>query len=836
MTDTVRSFVARAVALSIASTTLPSFVLAAGVSQEKDDELPEVTVTAQFVETNVQDTPIAITAVTAEILEARSQVNVEQVTNQAPNVTLKAQGASMGPSLIGFIRGIGQTDFNPALEPGVGLYVDDVYYSTLTGSVLDLLDLSRLEVLRGPQGTLAGKNSIGGSIKLYSKKPGEGGAGFLETGYGNFNAISVRGASDFTLAPDKLYARVAGVSRQRDGHVTRLDYGCTHPGSGVPVYAIRGGTCELGHEGGIRYIAGRFSLRWLASDAVEVNLSGDITSDRSETPGNVLRNVGPTLLATGIDTDNNPATGYTADVGTIVPIPAPTGYDLLWTAPGNLGACRFIAYGPASCDPNSPNNPYVNYSTYMDPRVANSGGPTASAWTPVSVPDKQTLRAYGVSANIDWTISDNLQLQSITAWRQYNSSFGDDADGTPLPVQLLLQHIFHRQKSQELRLNGKAGDLVDWTIGGFYFDQDTNEDARVNIPYAALDFIHGPDLVPSKTKALFAHGIFHLGMSTDIAAGVRLTDESKSYTYSRLNPDGTNVPGTPPCPNALNCALTGLNGLSGEFSDKRTDYRLALQHSWTDDVMTYVQYATGYKGGGLNPRPFNPAQVLEFGPETLKAYEFGVKSELLDNKLRLNGAVFYNNYKGIQLPLNDCTVFAGAGNGIPCLYPGNVGDAHVKGLELEFNWFPIAGLELDGSFSKLDFNYTRVEPATGVPENGISPYTPETKWSLGMQYGFNMGSGSSITPRLDISNQSDMYGNAINSPTSLIKGYTLLNGRLTWRSADRGWQAALEIQNLTDKLYYNTTFDLIAAAGGFQSAQPALPRTWMVTVKRTFGD
>jgi iron complex outermembrane receptor protein len=535
----------------------------------------------------------------------------------------------------------------------------------------------------------------------------------------------------------------------------------------------------------------------------------------------------------GIDTDNNAATGYFADVGTIVPIPAPTGYDLLWTAPGAAGACRFIAYGPSSCDPNSPNNPYVNYSTYMDPRAVNSGGPTASGWTPVSVPDKQTLKAYGVSANIDWQINEKLQLQSITAWRQYNSSFGDDADGTPMPVQLLLQHIFHRQKSQELRLNGRAGDFVDWTVGGFYFDQDTNEDARVDIPYAALDFLHGPDLVPAKTKALFAHGIFHLGMATDLALGVRRTDERKTYTYARHNPDGTNIP-VPCAPPSYNCALTELDGETGRFSDKRTDYRAALQHKWTDDVMTYVQYTTGYKGGGINPRPFYPEQVLSFDPETLKAYEVGVKSELLNNKLRVNAAVFFNDYKDIQLGLNDCTVFTGPGFGVPCILPANVGDAEIKGAELEFNWYPVAGLQLDGSISKLDFNYTRVDPATGVPENGISPYTPETKWSLGMQYAFSLAGGSSITPRLDVSSQSDMYGNPLNSATSKIEGYTLLNGRLTWRSAEDAWNTSLEVQNLTDKLYFHTTFDLLAAAGGFQSAQPALPRTWMLTVKRNF--
>ena len=131
----------------------------------------QIIVTAQFREQALQDTPLAITAVNSEMLDARSQTNIAEVTAQAPNVSLKPQGAAFGPSLAASIRGVGQYDFNPALEPGVGLYVDDVYYATLTGAVFDLLDLDRVEILRGPQGTLAGKNSIGGAVKLYSKKP-----------------------------------------------------------------------------------------------------------------------------------------------------------------------------------------------------------------------------------------------------------------------------------------------------------------------------------------------------------------------------------------------------------------------------------------------------------------------------------------------------------------------------------------------------------------------------------------------------------------------------------------------------------------------------------------
>ena len=161
-------------------------------------QLEEVIVTAQFRSENLQETPLAITAVTGDMLEARSQTSIYEVAAQAPNVFLAPQAQANGSGLIAYIRGVGQTDFNFALEPGVGLYVDDVYYSTLTGSLLDLLDLDRVEILRGPQGTLAGRNSIGGAIKLFSRKA-EGQGGNVSLTYGSYNRVDVRASGDFTL-------------------------------------------------------------------------------------------------------------------------------------------------------------------------------------------------------------------------------------------------------------------------------------------------------------------------------------------------------------------------------------------------------------------------------------------------------------------------------------------------------------------------------------------------------------------------------------------------------------------------------------------------------------
>ena len=254
--------------------------------------IAEVVVTAQFRQQSLQKTPLAITAVNAQMLENRNQTSLADVTAQAPNVTLAPNGAAFGSSMVAFIRGIGQTDFNLALEPGVGIYVDDVYYPTLTGSLLDLLDLDRVEILRGPQGTLAGKNSIGGAIKLYSQKPTANDGGYIQGTYGSLNRMNARGAGNFTLIPDKLFVRVSASTENHDGYVTRVDYACTHPGSNVKSFVVGDG-CTLGHDGDQHVSNGRLALRWLPTEKLEINLSGDVTDDNSGVQANTISKVSP---------------------------------------------------------------------------------------------------------------------------------------------------------------------------------------------------------------------------------------------------------------------------------------------------------------------------------------------------------------------------------------------------------------------------------------------------------------------------------------------------------------------------------------------------------------
>lgn len=838
---------------------LGAAMLASGTAPAQEDEgvLEEIVVTAEFREARLQDTPIALTAVTAEMLDARNQTNIYEVSSQAPNVTLKPGGVEKGPSMTAFIRGVGQTDFNFATEPGVGIYVDDVYYATLTGSLLDLLDVERVEIARGPQGTLAGRNSIGGTVKLLSVQPGPDQGGRLQLTVGDYNRVDVRGAAGFTLAEDTLYARVAGASRSRDGYVTRLDYKCMHPNSPLPTYSTgRLSNCELGTEGGISYTAARAALRWIASENFEVTVTGDITNDASEAPPGVLLRVNEQINNPNICCDASILQGHPngysragvgSEEGTFFDIDG----DINTTDDRVYYSNQFVPYGPFRGDPVV-NDPYVTYSTYLDPNPPMPNRP----YSPVAVPPINHLDMWGLSANIDWQLTDNLQLLSITAFREYESNFAQDADGSPLNSQLLLQHLDHEQFTQELRLNGTAfDDRVNYTLGGFYLDQEGQHEANVNLYYTQLNFIHGPDLTPSDSKALFGHVSWNLTDRLNLTGGIRYTEDHKEYTYRRRNPDGTQVDActlppfpTPGFPNGAlfwdlgnppNCGLfdpeqgVPLFNISEEFDSDRTDYRVALDYRFTDNFMTYGQIATGYKGGGINPRPFFIVQIETFDPEEMTTYEVGFKSDLLDGAMRLNAAYFWNDYEKIQITQVACeTVFGGFG--APCLQPANAGTAEVSGIEAELTWLPTDRLMIDAAVSTLDFDYTEVDPNTAVGLDMITPYTPELKWSAGVQYAFELGTGGSLTARLDAYYQDEIFTEPLNDENNRIDDYTVLNGRLTWRSPEDTWDVALEVTNLTDEVYYLTKFFDQFQSSGTISGSIAAPRMWAVTVKRNF--
>lgn len=799
----------------------PIKTLAAGVllaSTGAIAQIEEIVITAELRETNVQDTPLAVTAMSGEMLEARNQTNIFQVGAQAPNVTLTPAGVGNGPAMLAFIRGVGQTDFNFAVEPGVGIYVDDVYFPTLTGSMVELLDLNRVEILRGPQGTLAGRNSIGGFIKLYSQEPNEESEGRFSVTAGSYNRLDINGMANFAIT-DNLFARVSGVSKTEDGYVDRLDYACASGDQNFPSF-LQGGDlngCKLGTEGGRSLTSLRAALRWLPTDDLEVNLVYDNTNEDSEASPGVLLQVNEAV---------NQTNGY--GQGTFIL--------------GEDGTTRyyydnrFVTHGPFR-RPGSINNEYVTYSTYLDPQT-DPLYPTA-AYSPGGISPIQTLNQQGVSLTVDWALSDTLSLKSITSVREYESDWAQDADASPINSQQLIQRLEHDQITQEFRLSGVAfDDKLEYTLGTFWFDQDGTLEANVNLAYAALNFVHGPDPTPAQAQAVFANGVWHLTDRLNASVGLRYSEDEKDYVFFRRNPDGTipqpcTVAGPPASPgNPSNCALNGLVNVGASFADEREDWRIALDYQFTDDIMAYAQVSTGYKAGGINPRPFFIVQIETVAPEEVEAYEVGFKSVLFDRRLRLNGAYFFNDYTNIQLQQTQCEVPFPPFFGAPCLQPGNAGDAEVSGFELEAeldldNWI------IDAAISTLDFEYTRVDPNVAVTMDMTTPFTPELKYSLGAQYTWDMGNTGSLTGRLDLSYQDDVFANSTNNATNRIDSYSLLNGRLVWRNADQDWELALEGNNLTDEAYYLTIFDQYLSSGTV-TGTIAKPRTFALTVKHNF--
>lgn len=794
-----------------------SAVIASGAAAQERAQpvLEEITVTAQFREQDLQTTPLSITAVTGEMLEARGQMNIADVAAQSPNVQLKLNPAGQGNSMRAYIRGVGQSDQSIALDPGVGVYIDDVYYATLTGSALALIDVDRVEVLRGPQGTLAGMNSLGGAVKLFSRKPDGDGGAYVEGVYGTYDRTDINAAADMTIMPEKMFLRLSGASRHRDGHVKLMDYACVHPDdpyvqSGAILRGNSDPSCQIGTLGGQSLSALRGALRWLPSDTVEVNLAVDTTHDRSESQATVLRNAdelipGASLVYQGVPYDN-----------------------------------RFTPYGPNRGD-TVLNDPYVSYANFFNPGVTatpiDSSGTPGPENGPYDMLPVNYLDGWGTSATIDWAFSDNLSLKAITGYREYEAISGHDNDASPVAILGSQMNFGHEQYTQELRLSGSAGDFVDYTVGAIYFRQDTNYRARVYSPYnptgsptlKTFDFLTD-DTTENRSSGLFAHAAWYLTDQLTLSTGVRYTEQDKDYTFYRLNIDGQ----TPFLP--LSNPDKPLNGTTGNFEGSHTDYRLNLAYQLTPDVMAYAQYATGFKGGGVSPRPYYPEQVRGFGMEEVEAYEFGLKSRLLDDRMDLNFAVFYNDYQDYQAAPLECVDENGEilppPFDAPCGQYANVADAEVKGAEIELLYYPIPGMQINASYSYLDFEFQEPFIETNSVIAGASaPGIGENTGSVGAQHEFMLPGGASLTPRVDVVYTPGYCGNLNCTELARNESYTLVNARLTFRTPNEDWRLALEAMNLTDEYYALNKF---STPIGYANDHVGMPRTWSLYIRRSF--
>jgi iron complex outermembrane receptor protein len=798
---------------------------------ETPSQLQEVVVTAQYREEKLQDVPIAITAITSDMIEQQGAQTLSDILTSAPSVAFRQQSPAFGESVTAFIRGFGQADFDPAFEPGVGLYVDDVYYPSLTGANFDLMDVERVEVLRGPQGTLEGRNSEGGAIRFITKKPTGQNDGYVTVEYGNRNLIALRGAADFRLT-DQLFARLAGTFTNQDGYVDVYSYGCLNPDSGVP--APTGGTkCKQYSQGDIGYRALRGTLNWVPSEHFNAMFTTDYIHD--------AHNNGAEVLVYG----NNPNPNVDAPGG--VPFDS-----------------RFLC------------GKWCNYAT-----LGNAASPFFGVVSgPVNLPatSGQQLNiydAYDFALNLNLNFNDAVRLQSITGYHHWINSFSIDGDDSPAQTQFGNNELTHWFWSQELRLNIDFTKQLHGTIGGYYSDEKTTYYTLQDIRYVAipggpplfpLQFI-GNDPVKTTSKAAFGTLSWSLTEALTATAGLRYTKDYKSYTYYRYNLDGVTInPYVDPVgavygsgyngPDTLDLfgggTVQALTGRQAVFEGNRTDWHASVDYRFNPAVMAYVSAGTGYKAGGDSPRPFNAAQAIGFGPETVTSYEIGLKTDLFDRRVRFNTAVFFNDFKDAQLVLLSCPQYGGPG---PCALPQNAGDAHVKGVEAEIFAVPVDGLQIDLSGDILSWDWQCVNPEVVGLANGPCTSDPAVIGLLagtpigfirkqghaGIQYEFALGNGSSIIPRLDVNYQGPQTGAnqapAPGSPTALygqVGGFTVANAHVTWRNSKKDLEATLEATNLFNHYYYYSKFDLTGAGAGTISGSPAPPFGWSLTIKKSF--
>jgi iron complex outermembrane receptor protein len=755
--------------------------------------LQEVTVSARYTQENLQTTPLAITAVSGAELQSRAIPNVASLSAAVPNLYTHVGDAVQGPTPTISMRGVTAGDYSFARDPAVGIYVDDVYHSTLVGSNIDLADIERIEVKRGPQGTLAGNASIAGSISIYSKQPQGDDSGFFSAAYGSFNKVELRGAYD-TAITDKLFMRVSGQSLRKDGYVDQLDFTCEMNRLGTPELAANFPTadksaiqrdCQMGTFGGQNLGAGKVALRYVASDQLE--LSGQVGYSRSadEAPAELLLDAHP----------------------------APNdGFNSVYSA--QLYQRYGIVYDNRFLPP--PGRPYSAYATFNRPL---SG---------ISFDNSQGQYSKNASFKVDYDLTDRIHLKTIAAYSNHGGHLHQAGDVSPLGYVQGQVFFDTDQYTGEVRLTGTSfADKLDWAAGVFYMNSKNH--LTGTIEFVTNNFIED-DHFTTDTRSAFMHGNYHLTDRLSFSAGLRYAITEKSASLDH-----------PPLFNET---------IPFSIKANRIDWLAAVNYDFTDDLMGYVTVATGSRPAGITTIVNTIYQLSRYPEEELTAYEAGVKTEWFNNRLRVNLAAFYSDYPS---RLTSQSGFQCLGEAPPptrrllaseCPPGGAIGwnitigtPAEIEGVELEVTAEPLDGLLLNLSGGYNHFINGVKDPSKPgylAPGNVVMP---EVNASAGIQYAIPFFRGT-LTPRIDAnysSKQTFVFQASRLSPTGpldTVPARTIFNAQINYEFGEgKTWNATLAATNLTDKYYFNTLFwgSTVATAGVV-----AAPREVSLSLRKNF--
>jgi iron complex outermembrane recepter protein len=670
--------------------------------------LEEIVVTAQKRSERLQDVPIAVTALSGEALTSKGLASTLDIAAAMPGLTYTLVAGSAAPR----IRGIGTATALGGNENSVATYVDGVYYASPTSSTLTLNNIEQVAVLKGPQGTLFGRNATGGLIQITTLDPKHDFSGRATASYGTKDTL---GASLYVTGglSDQVAADLAvSFEDQRDGFGKNLF-------NGKDVNKAR-----------------NFSLRskWRFDfgPATTLTISGDYA---------FLKSAGPA---------RRPASGS-------IPI---TG----------------VPFAGGDFDVNSNIQPLYK--------------------------DKQGGGSVKLIHHFD-----SFDIVSLTAYRKSSTDLVFDADGLPVAIVGADARLKARQFSQELQAISTGRGPFSWTLGLYYFSAKAGYDPIVISLPPLVQTIHS--FQRTRAPAIYGQGTYKFGHGTSLTLGLRYSAE-KRY----IDANGT-----------IFTRATGITTtpapLSDKLSAKRLTWRIALDQRLSRDVMVYASYNRGFKSGGFNPTTIFAGAAESFAPEKLDAYELGVKSDLLDRRLRINAAGFYYRYSNIQL--------ATFSNGLQRIT--NATDARIYGLDADITAKPLDQLTLTAGLSYIhsrfgDFPNAQISTARPGGGNLITsgdatgnkvPFTPNWTLSLGLDYVVPLGQGN-----LKFSGEFFHSDGWAAEPDNRLKQkpYNLLNASLTWSlDRDKGIAVTAWGKNLTNKVYavtlqtQNTTDIFVPAAG-----------------------
>ena len=761
-------------------------VLAAPASAQESEDysgIGDIVVTAQKREENIQDVPIAISAVGRQYLESRGIQSIEDLSTIAPNVKFERAPSSKTISQIS-IRG--SVTINPAItwEPAVGLYLDGVYIAKAQGSIFDVADLDRVEILRGPQGTLYGRNALAGAVNLVTAKPSGEAGGRFEATYGSFDTMKVRGM--INLPRMGIFSvKLSGQYEKRDGLVKVIP----NPLAGVFTALPN----QVNETDSLKSGSFMVQVRAELSDAVTADYTYDY-SKQDQTP--------PFAQLLRVNRNGDPR-------------------DLF--------------------DPNSPAYAFGG-AFFPIERYAN---PTRQTVASIDGAVYEKSRSYGHALTLTADLGATT-LKSITAYRNLAWADGLDLDGSPMKVAFTQRITSYDAFSQELQATGTAlNDRLNYVAGAFYFSEKA-ETLGPQVFFGGGSDLQSDYGSHTKAFALYAQLDYKLTDALKLTLGGRYTHEKKDIRrYLRVNVDAANNIFTPTVianipyggvPDAKFSDFSPAATLAYEISPQVNVYARYARgfKSGGFNGETNVFFDPGAPAGC----PIGATELcVPYKAEKVDSFELGLKTQLFDNRLTFNVAAFRDEHKDIQL-----SIFTAQGAAASVVR--NAASARIQGLEFEAIAKPVDGFTLNASIAVLDPKYKNyIDGGVDVSANRAFPHTPKFSATAGFDWRVLQGDWGKLNLYGDVNHVSKYYtfpyplrtaaASDQNAHNTQSPGRTIVNMRIALSDISIGGaKASLSgfVRNLTKEDAPTNFIDFGPGFGGLTLGYFPDPRTWGVTL------